>query len=44
MSKKVIGVTGAIGSGKSTVSAILARHGAFIIDADTLSRQSLISE
>lgn len=42
MSKKVIGVTGAIGSGKSTVSAILAKHGAFIIDADTLSRQALL--
>ena len=33
-----VGVTGGIGSGKSTVSAILARHGAQVIDADAIAR------
>lgn len=36
---RVIGVTGGIGSGKSTVSKILASFGAHIIDADILARQ-----
>jgi dephospho-CoA kinase len=31
---KTIGLTGGIGSGKSTVSQILAELGAFVIDAD----------
>lgn len=35
----LIGLTGGIGSGKSTVSALLARHGAVIIDADAITRQ-----
>lgn len=35
----IIGVTGGIGSGKSTVSSILKDFGAFIIDADVISRQ-----
>ncbi len=35
----VVGLTGGIGSGKSTVSAELARLGAVIIDADALARQ-----
>lgn len=34
-----IGVTGGIGSGKSTVSHMLAGYGAEIIDADIISRQ-----
>ena len=34
-----IGVTGGIGSGKSTVSKILASFGAQIIDADMLAKQ-----
>jgi dephospho-CoA kinase len=34
------GLTGGIGSGKSTVSAMLARRGAAVIDADALSRAS----
>ncbi|NLL05987.1 MAG: dephospho-CoA kinase [Clostridiaceae bacterium] len=34
-----IGVTGGIGSGKSTVSKILASFGAQIIDADILAKQ-----
>jgi len=35
---KVIGITGGIASGKSTVSSILERLGAHIIDADKISR------
>ncbi len=34
-----IGLTGGIGSGKSTVSALLARHGAVVIDADRIARE-----
>jgi dephospho-CoA kinase len=34
-----IGLTGGIGSGKSTVSAMLAKLGAVVIDADAISRQ-----
>lgn len=34
-----LGLTGGIGSGKSTVAAMLARHGAHIADADAISRQ-----
>lgn len=33
-----VGLTGGIGSGKSTVSALLASHGAVIIDYDLLAR------
>lgn len=33
-----VGLTGGIGSGKSTVAAILARKGATVIDADAISR------
>lgn len=33
-----VGLTGGIGSGKSTVSALLASHGAVIIDYDQLAR------
>jgi dephospho-CoA kinase len=35
----LVGLTGGIGSGKSTVSSLLAEHGAVIIDADVLVRQ-----
>ena len=35
---RVIAVTGGIGSGKSAVSALLASHGAVIIDYDKLAR------
>jgi dephospho-CoA kinase len=35
-----LGLTGGIGSGKSTVAALLARHGAAVIDADAISRQT----
>ena len=36
---KVIGLTGGIGTGKSTVSEYLQQKGCFIIDADRISRQ-----
>jgi dephospho-CoA kinase len=36
---KLVGLTGGIGSGKSTVAAILRRLGAAIINADELSRE-----
>lgn len=35
----VVGLTGGIGSGKSTVSALLALRGAVIIDADAIARE-----
>jgi dephospho-CoA kinase len=34
-----VGLTGGIGSGKSAVSALLAAHGAVVIDADLLARE-----
>jgi dephospho-CoA kinase len=34
-----IGLTGGIGSGKSTVSALLAERGAVVIDADRIARE-----
>lgn len=39
---RVIGLTGGIASGKSTVAAILERHGAVVIDADRLSREAVM--
>ena len=35
----ILGLTGGIASGKSTVSAYLAQNGALIIDADLIARQ-----
>jgi dephospho-CoA kinase len=35
----LVGLTGGIGSGKSTVSALLAEHGAVIVDADAITRE-----
>lgn len=35
----LIGLTGGIGSGKSTVSALLAARGAVVVDADAITRQ-----
>jgi len=35
----LIGLTGGIGSGKSTVSALLAERGAVIVDADAITRE-----
>jgi dephospho-CoA kinase len=34
-----IGLTGGIGSGKSTVAALLAEHGARVVDADRIARE-----
>ena len=34
-----VGLTGGIGSGKSTVSALLASYGAVVIDSDALARE-----
>ncbi len=39
---KVIGLTGGIGSGKSTVSRFLAELGATIIEADKLGHEAHI--
>lgn len=36
-----IGLTGGIGSGKSTVARLLAARGAVVIDADVLAREAL---
>lgn len=41
MSFRIIGVTGGIGAGKSSVSAILKEAGAEIIDADLISHQAV---
>lgn len=35
----LVGLTGGIGAGKSTVSAALAAHGAVVIDADAITRE-----
>lgn len=37
----LVGLTGGIGSGKSTVARMLARHGAVVFDADELARRAL---
>ena len=34
-----VGLTGGIGSGKSTVAGRLAEHGAVVIDADKIARE-----
>lgn len=34
-----VGLTGGIGSGKSTVSRLLAGHGAVVVDADAIARE-----
>lgn len=36
---RVIGITGGTGSGKSVVTAMLAKRGAFVVDADAISHQ-----
>jgi dephospho-CoA kinase len=35
----LVGLTGGIGSGKSTVACMLQRHGAAVIDTDAISRE-----
>lgn len=37
----VVGLTGNIASGKSTVAALLAAHGATVVDADELARRAV---
>jgi dephospho-CoA kinase len=37
----VVGLTGGIGSGKSTVAALLAARGAVVVDADLLAREAV---
>src|SRR5439155_5034175 len=37
----LVGLTGGIGSGKSTVSRMLAERGAVIVDADDLARRAV---
>lgn len=37
----VVGLTGGIGSGKSTVAALLAERGAVVVDADRLAREAV---
>ena len=39
---RVIGLTGGIASGKSTVARILARLGAAVVDADQLAREAVL--
>jgi dephospho-CoA kinase len=34
-----VGLTGGVGSGKSTVAALLAEHGAMVVDADAIARE-----
>jgi dephospho-CoA kinase len=34
-----IGVTGGIGSGKSTVASLLSERGAIVVDADVIARR-----
>lgn len=35
----MVGLTGGVGSGKSTVARMLAEHGAVVIDADAIARE-----
>jgi dephospho-CoA kinase len=37
----VVGLTGGIGSGKSTIAALLAARGAVVVDADLLAREAV---
>jgi len=37
----LVGLTGGIASGKTTVSRILAEHGAFVVDADKLAHEAM---
>lgn len=42
--KKLIGLTGKTGAGKSTVSSFLAEKGAYVIDGDIVSRQVIAED
>lgn len=37
-----VGLTGGIGSGKSTVAALLAERGAVVVDADLMARRAVV--
>lgn len=37
----LVGLTGGLGAGKSTVARMLARRGAVVVDADVLARQAI---
>ncbi len=39
----LVGLTGGIGSGKSTVASLLAERGAVVIDSDELAREAVIA-
>ena len=39
VARRIIGLTGGIGSGKSTAAAMFAEHGAAVIDVDRLGRE-----
>jgi dephospho-CoA kinase len=36
-----VGLTGGLGAGKSTVAALLAGHGAVVVDADVIAREAV---
>ena len=40
----VVGLTGGVGTGKSTVARLLATHGAVVLDADALAHEALEPE
>lgn len=40
---RVIGLTGGVATGKSSVARLLEEHGAVVIDADQLSREAVLS-
>ncbi len=42
--KKLVGLTGKTGAGKSTVSALLKEKGAYIIDGDIVARKVLVED
>ncbi|WP_129359447.1 MULTISPECIES: dephospho-CoA kinase [Micrococcaceae] len=42
-SVKHVGLTGGIGSGKSTVARLLTDHGAVLVDADAISRELMVA-
>jgi dephospho-CoA kinase len=44
MSKFVVGVTGGIGSGKTTVTDLFAEHGITVVDADVIAREVVAPE
>jgi dephospho-CoA kinase len=40
----IIGLTGGIGSGKTTVAALFAKKGAFVVDTDVIAREVVLPE